>query len=153
MKTKKLSKELMAYFNKNTKRSLDKQLLKIWQEVVKLRANYICEFPMCRKSENLNAHHIITRSNYGLRYDTSNGICLCSGHHTMLTCSAHKNPFFKDVLIEAGVRSKEFFEKLKLSASYYYKPDKKLILIALNQELNKLKNEELLKPYKTTPRI
>ena len=148
MKTKKLSKELMAYFNKNTKRSLDKQLLKIQQEVVKLRANYICEFPGCRKSENLNAHHIITRSNYGLRYDTRNGLCLCSFHHSLGKESAHKSPFFKDVLIEAGVRSKEFFEKLKLSSNFKYKQDKKLVLLGLQDELERLKRQQLLTPYR-----
>lgn len=131
----KLNKFIRDYFNKNTKKSLDKECLKLWQEVIKKRANYICEYPLCRKSENLNAHHIITRSNYAVRYDTDNGICLCSGHHSMLTCSAHKDPFFKDTLIENGVRTKEFFSKLKLRSAQFYKPDKKLIIIDLNNQL------------------
>ncbi|GAG32481.1 unnamed protein product, partial [marine sediment metagenome] len=40
----------------------------------------------------LNTHHIFSRSNLSVRWDLNNGVCLCSGHHTLNNNSAHKAP-------------------------------------------------------------
>jgi hypothetical protein len=47
---------------------------------------------MCGKSGvQLHAHHIIGRKAFAFRHDLSNGICLCSGCHTMSNWSWHKD--------------------------------------------------------------
>lgn len=34
------------------------------------------------RTRRLNAHHIILRGRLKFRYDSSNGVCICSYHHT-----------------------------------------------------------------------
>lgn len=76
-----------------TKRyKLRDQLDKLWAILVKQRANNVCEYKKCDKTTYLNTHHIFSRSNLSVRWDLSNGICLCSGHHTLNNNSAHKSP-------------------------------------------------------------
>jgi len=36
---------------------------------------------ICRKTPDLEAHHLISRDNYLFRWDERNGVCLCSHHH------------------------------------------------------------------------
>jgi len=75
---------------KTTRRKLRDQLDKLWAEIVKQRAGHKCEY--CGKTTYLNTHHIFSRSNLSVRWDLDNGSCLCSGHHTLNTWSAHKSP-------------------------------------------------------------
>ena len=54
----------------------------LWAKVIKKRAGYQCE--RCHRTQlesKLDAHHIIGRQNYHLRYDLTNGICLCFDCH------------------------------------------------------------------------
>lgn len=77
--------------SKKKKYSIDKELDDLWSEAVKKRAGYKCEY--CEKETHLNSHHIYSRSNYVIRWAVNNGVCLCSGHHTLIASfSAHKNP-------------------------------------------------------------
>ena len=47
-----------------------------------IRAVGQCEIDGCHNTD-LNAHHILGKGAYPhLRFDLSNGVCLCSGHHT-----------------------------------------------------------------------
>lgn len=71
-----------------------KRLDDLWKVAVKLKADYKCE--VCGKDTYLNAHHIVGRRNFGLRWEVWNGVCLCSGHHTMKTQSAHQDPLWFD---------------------------------------------------------
>ena len=48
-----------------------------------------------------------------MRYNLDAGICLCPSHHTMGGLSAHHDPDFKSVLVATGVRTEEFFDKLR----------------------------------------
>lgn len=121
--------------NSLLKKPTDKELLNLWQKAVKLRAGYKCEYPGCSKTEYLNAHHIHSKSKAGTKFDTDNGICLCSGHHSLNNNSAHKDPDFKDIIIEADVRSRKFFERLRLRAFTPTKIDKNLIKIDLEQQI------------------
>ena len=73
-----------------TKKSLAKKLDKAWSEVVKYRAGYKCE--VCGKCTVLNSHHYISRINRELRWEPTNGICVCAGCHTFGNQSFHKNP-------------------------------------------------------------
>jgi len=69
--------------------TLSKVADKLWSQVIRLI--WKCEY--CGKSEYLNAHHIFSRSNKGLRWSLINGCCLCSGHHVFSNeFSAHKTP-------------------------------------------------------------
>jgi hypothetical protein len=65
-----------------------KKLDKLWS--AKIRARGRCE--VCNKTTHLNAHHYIGRRNRNVRWDLDNGVCLCSGCHTMKAESAHQNP-------------------------------------------------------------
>ena len=85
MKKKKLKKRGTS--RKTWRNKCDKK----WSEKVKERADYQCEF--CKTDRYLNAHHIYSRSNLTMRYNLDNGVCLCSGHHTLSSMfSAHKTP-------------------------------------------------------------
>jgi len=62
-----------------------------WNEKIKNR-DECCV--VCGTEKFLNAHHIIPRENFSLRWDEDNGVTLCSKHHKFCNqISAHKNPF------------------------------------------------------------
>jgi len=62
----------------------------LWRYKVYELAEYKCEY--CGKEGQLNAHHIFSRSNYSVRWDIDNGICLCVAHHIFGNLSFHKSP-------------------------------------------------------------
>ena len=119
------------------KRPTDKELLGLWQQIVKLRAKGVCEYPNCGKKEYLNAHHIYSRSHKSTRYEPDNGMCLCSGHHSLTRNSAHKDPEFKDIIIKAGVRTVDFYTTLRFRAFQPAKLDLNAVKLYLKQELKK----------------
>ena len=128
------------------KKPSDNELMDLWTKLVKLRAGNKCEYPACMKTEYLNAHHLFSRSHFSTRYDPDNGLALCAGCHSLNNHSAHKNPFFIRDLIDGGIRTKEFLDKLERRAKSPAKIDRNLIKLDLENEIKK----ELLKPYKTT---
>jgi hypothetical protein len=72
---KKLSKATLV-------KRLEKRCDELWAEAVKKRDHHRCRF--CGKGKPevvVQAHHIIKRGRKSLRWDTGNGIALCSGHH------------------------------------------------------------------------
>ena len=81
---------------KSPRALLVKELDALWRTLVKLKVGDKCE--MCGKPDgqgrghSLNAHHIFGRSNYSVRWDVENGVCLTAGNHTLTTHSAHKAP-------------------------------------------------------------
>jgi len=75
---------------KPKKKTLANKLDKAWSKVILYKGK--CE--VCGKSENLNPHHYISRSNRRLRWDIRNGICCCVGCHLFKNDSFHKNPVF-----------------------------------------------------------
>ena len=86
----------------------------VWANFIKDNAGRKCEY--CGKTENLNAHHIFSRSNKQVRHDLDNGISLCSGHHVLLsTFSAHKTPaeFIEWIKEYRGI---EWYERLRAKA-------------------------------------
>lgn len=55
---------------------------KKWRASVKMRDGRKCQFPNCKKRTKLEVHHILPWSlSASLRFEVSNGICLCSYHH------------------------------------------------------------------------
>jgi 5-methylcytosine-specific restriction endonuclease McrA len=69
-----------------------KTLDKLWSKKVRELAENKCE--ICRDYGKLQAHHIVPRSIYAVRWDTNNGVCLCPDCHTKSVLSAHKNPIW-----------------------------------------------------------
>ncbi len=55
---------------------------------------------ICGTNKNLNAHHLIPRTEKTTRHLYSNGVSLCSLHHKFcIKCSAHRNtPMFLLIL-------------------------------------------------------
>jgi len=69
--------------------SLTKVADTLWSLVIKYKWGNECVY--CWKTEYLNSHHLFTRSRKATRWDIENGICLCSGCHTLSsTFSAHQ---------------------------------------------------------------
>ncbi len=76
-------------YKKNPNRQKDRQdrqslKYKNWTKDIYYLANYKCQCCGCTNSKNnkLNAHHIFSFSKYKeLRYEISNGICLCEKCH------------------------------------------------------------------------
>jgi hypothetical protein len=73
-----------------SKTKIRNKIDKLWSGIVRSLGN--CQ--VCGKSDYLNAHHIIGRTDLRTRWDLRNGICLCSGCHTMNNQSAHNNPLW-----------------------------------------------------------
>jgi hypothetical protein len=96
---------------KISKKSIEKKLDLLWSEAVKIKAGYVCEY--CKKSENLNSHHIISRANKTTRWDLENGVCLDVSHHTFSNVfSAHLTPLeFVDWIYET--RGKKEINQLR----------------------------------------
>ena len=61
---------------------------KLWSEIIRSKGK--CE--VCGETEYLNPHHVVGKRNHAVRFDFRNGVCLCSGCHTMKTKSAHQDP-------------------------------------------------------------
>lgn len=98
---------------KKEKKVTDKNLLKLWADVCKERANYKCEYPDCDINyHQVHAHHFFSRRHTSIRYDYENSICLCPVHHTMGSFSAHNDPSFKDRILACGVRSMDWYDRL-----------------------------------------
>lgn len=95
---------------------LNKQLDKLWSCAVRSRG--CCEY--CGKKPPeviLHAHHIYSRRHFSTRWDTNNGVCLCTGCHLY---KAHKDiqefadwvrKHFGDEKVD-GLRKKAFTEAL-----------------------------------------
>jgi len=63
---------------------------KLFRETVRKRDKYRCRMPGCGAKKHLQVHHIRPWSkNISLRYDPSNGICLCRSCHKKITGHEH----------------------------------------------------------------
>ena len=115
-KKKKKNWEKVCKKIKISRKNLRKKLDKLWAEIVKQRANNVCEYQGCSKVDYLNAHHIFGRSNLSVRWDLNNGACLCPGHHTFNNYSAHKAPiwFIEWIKDQRGI---EWYEDLIVKAN------------------------------------
>ena len=89
---------------------LKKNLDILWSLIVKQEANNVCVYPDCNKTTYLNSHHIFGKINMATRWDLENGLCLCCGHHTLNTFSAHQSPDFIDWI--KGYIGKERYQRI-----------------------------------------
>lgn len=98
---------------KKSKGTSEKQLMKLWSEICKKKANHKCEYPGCRiNSTQLHAHHFFSRRHASIRYDPDNAVALCATHHTLGNYAAHKDPCFKDIIIKNHVRTLAWLDNL-----------------------------------------
>lgn len=52
---------------------------------VRRRDGYTCQWPGCTKTRTIEIHHIRRWTDYpSLRYNVSNGVCLCKFHHSLV---------------------------------------------------------------------
>ena len=64
------------------RKSRTKTALDLWKKYVKQRDGYTCR--RCGKSRpdvQIQAHHVISSTNWRLRFDPLNGVCVCAGCH------------------------------------------------------------------------
>ena len=122
----------------------DKYLLNLAHEICSIKANFKCEYPMCKESgDTLVSHHWFSKKNLAVRYDPLNLLLLCAFHHTASQFSAHKAPFsFKKKIIQCGVRTEAWkYEVLRKAnqiitvAPEIYREEMKIVLL---KELEKL---------------
>ena len=106
---------------KRKKDSLDSTMLAKWSELVKIKADWKCEY--CGTTKTLNSHHVFTKKNRATRWDVENGICLCASHHTLGNFSAHGSPAFADWMKE--YRGEEWYIALRDKSNSIVKHSRK----------------------------
>ena len=68
------------------KRNYDDPVYREWRLRVLKRDKFKCQMPLCNAKKNLQVHHIQKWSSASmLRYEVSNGICLCRKCHQEVT--------------------------------------------------------------------
>jgi hypothetical protein len=114
-------------------KSIQAQCMELWKKAINKR-DKVCQRPGCPHCFNqpgvqyLQAHHIVKRTNWPLRYDLSNGVLLCRPSHKYW---AHDD----DPFIQEEVH--EFYKKftnwdyLKASKHRQSKNDYNLIFMDL----------------------
>jgi len=119
-------------------KGIDGKLDDAWSLLVKLEAGFKCEY--CGTDKNLNSHHIYSRSNRSVRWDESNGVCLCVAHHTFSSgFSAHKTPLEFVYWLEEEY-GKVYMDELRLKANStkkWMKYEKEELLKELNEKIQK----------------
>lgn len=107
---------------------------RLWSQAVKETANFQCE--VCGRLHRIQSHHIISRNKYVLRFDLSNGVCLCSRCHLM----AHHDPdkFMQWVYVNRDI---DYLRDLKNKHwDKNYDGCEKIIKAAINDARLKRKN-------------
>ena len=123
---------------KTERKKLRDQLDKLWAIIVKQRANNVCEYPECNKITYLNSHHIFGKSNMATRWDLENGLCLCCGHHTLNTFSAHQSPAFIDWIKEhIGIERYRRIEARSYTIKKWTIPELEELVEEVKKEINK----------------
>jgi len=120
------------------KPNLKKDCDELWSKIVKYRAGNKSEYS--GKNESLNAHHIFGKSNYRLRYELDNGICLTKGEHFYI---AHVQG--KKHLVEKLVKKKlgkKRYQELEAMCSGIYKSFLPAIKIYLQNVVKKLEEKK-----------
>lgn len=107
----------------------------LWSELVKLRAGGKCE--KCGKTEQLQSHHIVPRTDWNLRFDELNGVCLCFRDHFYW---AHKDMLgFGKWFVEKFPGRGERLELRRRQKGKPGKQDYTLLRIYLESEIKKFK--------------
>ena len=109
--------------NKADKNKLDRETIKLFSLVVQDRAGNKCEYPGCTRPSS-EAHHVYSKEIKVVRYAEDDGIASCPYHHTMdPKTAAHRDPLYMTTILNAGVRTHEWFEKLTVKTRQTVKFD------------------------------
>ncbi len=117
-----------------------KQLDQLWAECIKARAEYLSEISQrpgrqVAGEHILNAHHIVGKPNYRLRFELDNGICITGGEHKFDAHGSHtrKHDFEYKVRM---LRGQDVYEEL-LKLRHQTGADLNAIKLFLETELKK----------------
>ncbi len=77
-KFNKLNDSFFKTKKKDSRKSVEKYLFDLWQEIIKLRVGYKFEYPNCNKTEYLKTHYIYSKINKSTKFGPDNGMCFCS---------------------------------------------------------------------------
>jgi len=117
---------------------LTKKADNLWSELVKMNYNYECQY--CGKTENLNSHHLFTRSRRATRWDLDNWICLCSWCHTLSSnFSAHQTSLEFFLWLES-IKWRDWIEELNNKSNQVYQVTSEWLKEIIN-ELSLIKNK------------
>lgn len=121
-------------------KKLRNMCLKLWKQVVKVRAGNNCE--ICGDSKRLNAHHIEDyKLCFALRYDPQNGVASCPKHHKFGQDAFHKSFIFTyEFMIKNRPLDLEYlkwhkYDKIEINKKYLVKQIK--VLSGLLEVLSK----------------
>lgn len=116
---------------KASRKTLGKKCDKKWGMYIHRRDDEKCV--VCGKTP-AQAHHIISRKNYRLRWEPDNGVLLCCKHHTMDSkFSAHGTPTLFGEWFEEHYPQRHQF--LRDTVNEFWNKDYDEILERFNEEL------------------
>ena len=112
----------------------------LWSEIIKRKAGYKSEYSgkLGKKAggdEILNAHHIVGKPNYRLRYELENGICLTGGEHKFIAHHTGRQEMFRERIKQ--IKGKDIYDKLNALRNVTSK-DIKLTYLFLSEKLKEL---------------
>ena len=117
---------------KTVRAKLYDECTELWQQVVKARAGYKSEIN-CHGGI-IAGHHILGKSNWWLRFDTENGICLTTGQHYRRHYAAESEKSGIHILILKIIGTRRF-NRISLLIRKSGKPDLGMVKIRLQAEL------------------
>lgn len=126
----KLNKSAKEFTGKVTRADCDL----LWAKAVKARAGHRCEKENCQ-NKDLQAHHVISRTNYALRFDVENGVCLCTSHHLFW---AHKDA----LSFSKWVNTKRDIPYLESRRGNRTRADYAAIALYLNEKIKEFTNNK-----------
>jgi hypothetical protein len=127
------------------KKPSDKRLTKYiddtWSLLVRFRADNKCE--VCGSQDSVQAHHIIGRGNWRLRWEPRNGVALCSKHHKFdRHQSAHLNSlWFNEWLDKYHKEDVEWLREREM-VTYSWKRHEKEDILKELRALQKLEDKK-----------
>lgn len=94
-----LKKPKKSKGKKSKRRLLEIDLDELWKKIIYLTYNYTCEVcgkffppdPITGSSTGTQAHHIIGRGNFNVRWDPEDGSCLCGYDHKLSPNCPHRD--------------------------------------------------------------
>jgi hypothetical protein len=126
----------LSVAKKTERQKLDAQLIELFSRCVRAR-DKVCR--NCGSGYRLQAHHIIARQYKLGRYNTENGLCICSACHFHEKTNHEK---FRDMIL--SVIGETRFNELKTQYMRNWKwtvPELKEILDGLKTELRRIEEE------------
>lgn len=95
----------------------------LWALNIKAMAGFICEYSgehgtQIGGDKTLNAHHIIGKPNFTLRYSFDNGVCLTSGIHFFVAHHSARREGFMEWIGKARLKRLDKLRNVTTKANY-----------------------------------